>query len=97
MIRIGINQDWLDYKLVHEFMCQGAPLKGWIREDNYFNVFLDSWDGLIPVVEKCFEQELPIDSNLYGELTHALIDLDKDEIWKACVNIIKFKNNEEIR
>lgn len=40
-----------DYKLIHNFMYD-EPLKAWINEINYKNLFLADWNELMLLVEK---------------------------------------------
>jgi hypothetical protein len=46
------NEKFNDYKLIHNFNYPNEPLKSWITQDNYTNLYTDDWNELMPVVEK---------------------------------------------
>ncbi len=54
-----------------------------------------SWDWLMPLVKKCFNIEVDEDSNLIGDLSCALLNVDIDETYVACVELIKYFNEKE--
>lgn len=41
-----------DYKLVHNFMYPNEPLKEWITEDSFNNIFIKDWNSLMELVHK---------------------------------------------
>jgi hypothetical protein len=51
-----------------------------IQDTHYGN----SWDWLIPVVQKCFDCD-PIESNELSDITHGLLDCNIDEVYDAVV------------
>ena len=52
-----------------------------------------SWDWLMPVVETCYHNGA--DSNEIGDITHALLDCDIDNTYKAVVEFIKIYNKKQ--
>ena len=52
--------------------------------------FHTSWDWLMPVVEKCYDNGA--DENEVGDITHALLDCDIDHTYKAVVEFINQLN-----
>jgi len=46
-----------------------------------------SWDWLMPVVDSCYHNGA--DENEVGDITHALLDCDRDNTYKAVVEFIK--------
>jgi len=54
--------------------------------------FHDSWDWLMPVIEKCYQIEVYDSNNLIGDITCGLMNTDITETYKACVEIIKYSN-----
>ena len=59
--------------------------------------FHNSWDWLMPVVEKIdeLEYELPEDSNLIGDITHGLVSLDIKMTYSAVVEFINWYNKQD--
>ena len=55
--------------------------------------FHESWDWLIPVVEKCYETGA--EENEVGDITHALLDCDIDKTYKAVVEFIRENTDTE--
>lgn len=55
-------------------------------------LFDKSWDWLMPVVESCYHNGA--DENEVGDITHALLDCDRDNTYQAVVEFIKQYNNE---
>jgi len=41
-----------NYESIHYFMYPDEALKSWIDESHYTDHYKDSWDALMPVVEK---------------------------------------------
>ena len=52
--------------------------------------FHKSWDWLMPVVEKCYDNGA--DENEVGDITHALLDCDIDHTYRAVVEFINQLN-----
>ena len=48
--------------------------------------FHTSWDWLMPVVEKCYDNGA--DENEVGDITHALLDCNKDHLYISVVEFI---------
>ena len=46
-----------------------------------------SWDWLMPVIDSCYHNGA--DENEVGDITHALLDCDRDNTYKAVVEFIK--------
>ena len=52
-----------------------------------------SWDWLMPVVERCFTIDLPIDvDNHYFRINDALLTINISEVYKAVIEFIKWYN-----
>lgn len=56
--------------------------------------YILSWDWIIPVLQKIdsLEIEIPEDSNLYGDITSALLNFDIDSLYDAIIEFIKWYN-----
>ena len=52
--------------------------------------YKSDWNALIPVLNKTEIIALPPDSNLMGDITHALLDWDINATYEAVANIINF-------
>jgi ribulose bisphosphate carboxylase small subunit len=82
-------------KLIAEFMGMKYSDKRsfnngeWTHSIESLNKFKTSWDWLMPVVEKCFQEE----GNHYV-LNDALITINIEEVYKAVVEFIKQLNKE---
>jgi hypothetical protein len=63
------------------------------QDGNCFDelLFDQSWDWLMPVVETCYHNGA--DGNEIGDITHALLDCDIDQTYKAVVKFINEYNN----
>lgn len=54
-----------------------------------------SWDALMPVVQKCYDDapyeivNTSDDGNDIGDITHALLDIDIDGVYRAVIKFIK--------
>ena len=57
-------------------------------------LFNSSWDWLMPVVQQCYESQQFGENNLIGDITHALVDIDIEEVNKAVIAYIKWHNNQ---
>lgn len=93
-----------DNKLIAEFMglpkvpCLIGTENGIITE-GYKHSMVDvpittsgmqykySWNWLMPVVDSCYHNGA--DENEVGDITHALLDCDRDNTYKAVVEFIK--------
>jgi hypothetical protein len=51
-----------------------------------------SWDWLMPVVEKCYDNGA--EENEIGNITHALLDCNKDHLYISVVEFIKEYNKD---
>ena len=89
-------------KLIAEFMgieSDDAKMRGHLYEcpvtaEYVSNLEYDtSWDWLMPVVNKC-RKEIGAEENEVGDITHALLDGDRKEIYNAVVEFIKQLNKE---
>jgi len=74
-----------DNELIAEFMGVGKNYEA--QSSNQFNQYHSSWDWLMPVVEKCYDNGA--DENEVGDITHALLDCDIDHTYRAVVEFIK--------
>jgi hypothetical protein len=86
--------EFKEWESIYNFMHPEEPLKKWINENNFINQYKDSWDWLMPVVEKCFE---------YGELDNHFREqiiasfsgiIDIVDTYKAVVEFIKWYNKK---
>lgn len=62
------------------------------REDICGFKYHESWDWLMPVVSKCYEINIPNDSNLHGDISCELLECDLEETYKAVVEFIDWYN-----
>ncbi len=86
-------------KMIAEFM--GVVFHD--DENQYYNAnglhignklqFHTSWDWLMPVVEKCYDNGA--DENEVGDITHALLDCDIDHTYKSVVEFINQYNKNK--
>lgn len=57
-----------------------------------------SWDWLMPVVAKCYNIDFDADdvemSNLIGDISCAVLNIDIQETYEACVELIKYLNSK---
>ncbi len=64
------------------------------ENESYLDLkFHTSWDWLMPVVEKCYESGAEEDE--VGDITHALLDCDIKETYKAVVGFIRENTDTE--
>jgi len=68
---------------------KGTDTRFW--EELYFHV---SWDWLMPVVEKCYDNGA--EENEIGDITHALLDCNKDHLYISVVEFIKQYNKQKL-
>ena len=54
MKRIRSEKGFADYQIVHAFRYN-EPLKAWIDESNYINLFEEDWNELMPVLTEINE------------------------------------------
>jgi len=57
--------------------------------------FHTSWDWLMPVVSKCYDNSEEADgkdTNVVGDISHHLLDVDMEQTYKAVVEFIKWYN-----
>lgn len=88
-------------KLIAEFMGMSLGRDGWfdyegVLGDNkcYLDLeFHESWDWLMPVVDKCYESGG--EENEVGDITHALLDCDRKETYNAVVRFIRENTDTE--
>jgi hypothetical protein len=67
-----------------------------VAYENYFRFAKNqNWNDLMPLVKKCFNIEVDEDSNLIGDLSCALLNVDIDETYVACVELIKYLNEKK--
>lgn len=84
-----------EFRMVFTFLHPIEGLKGWVNEENYNNLFVDDWNVLMPIVEKCYHIEVDEDSNLIGDLSCALMNTDIIDTYEACVELIKYLNEKK--
>lgn len=71
-----------DYKTVHNFVYPNEPLKKWIDETNFINLFKEDWNELMPSVKK-------IDSYANEQMCFSDFD-DYRNNWKMINNPSKY-------
>lgn len=87
--------------LIAEFMGMSIERDGWFDYEGFLGdkeVYLDlkfheSWDWLMPVVNKCYE--IGAEENEVGDITHALLDCDRKETYNAVVRFIRENTDTE--
>jgi hypothetical protein len=89
-----------EYKMVFAFAHPTESLKGWINEENYNNLFKEDWNNLMPLVGKCYYIDFEADDvemqNLIGDISCAVLNIDIQETYDACVELIKYVNSKEL-
>lgn len=83
-------------KIIALFMglSEGKPnesrwKKDWFTANGVRHTHLEyheSWDALMPVVKECYDNGAEGDE--IGDITHALLDCDRDATYKAVVKFI---------
>lgn len=65
-----------------------------IKKDSKYH---KSWDWLMPALQKIdkLEYSIPEDSNLIGDITNSLLNLDIEETYLAVVEFIIYNNKNE--
>lgn len=54
-----------------------------------------SWDWLMPVIDELLNEDLELDNtNLMGDITLALVDIDIKKTFEAVVRLIEYINNQ---
>ena len=87
------NNPYGEYELygILEFINDG------LNEQHFFPLkdmrFHESWDWLMPVVEKCLT-ELNDEDNYYSMLHDALFTINIDEVYQSVINYILWYNEE---
>jgi len=46
------KEQFLNYELLHNYTFPNEPLKSWINEDNFHNIFEESYDRLFEIIIK---------------------------------------------
>tara|TARA_R100000808_G_C2097131_1_gene115486 strand:+ start:501 stop:815 length:315 start_codon:yes stop_codon:yes gene_type:complete len=95
-------------KLIAEFMelVYAPPSKrweDWFTKDGIRVTFgsriplqyHSSWDWLMPVVETAYHNGA--EENEIGDITHALLDCDREKTHEAVVEFIKFYNESKTK
>jgi hypothetical protein len=94
-----------EYKLVHSFIYK-KPLKSWINETNFNDIFRADWNELMPVIKKCAEilYRLEFDNkeriHIENEIFHLdfmmseLLNADINCVYKRVVDFIKWYNKQ---
>lgn len=101
-----MKTEFKEYKLLHNFMHPNEPLKGWISEDNFTNHYLDDWNVIMSVVERCKEigySDTDFGDDVYqkweelfgDDLTGAFLGNHISEVYAACVDFIDWHNDYE--
>lgn len=95
------GKEFLDYIALHLFFYNGEPLKDWITEDSYINLF-ENWDVLMEVVEKIegmgyWVNRVSGDVNIVNSEDVVVVHNQMHEggisaTYKACVEFAKNKN-----
>tara|TARA_R110000803_G_scaffold16197_3_gene44440 strand:- start:1151 stop:1480 length:330 start_codon:yes stop_codon:yes gene_type:complete len=55
--------------------------------------YKSSWDWLMPVVERCYHNGA--EENEVGDITHALLDCNRDHLYISVVEFIKLHNENK--
>ena len=50
----NLTEEFKNYRLIHNFRHEG-PLKAWVNEGNFNNIYKEDWNALMEVVEKIEE------------------------------------------
>lgn len=79
-------EDFEYWKLIRSYVAPNEPLKNWVNEDNYVNVYISDWNAIREVVDKLNEE----DSYIYDGFDYH-IDQLKDNLFYAN-KLIVFKN-----
>jgi len=92
------NNNFLDYKLVHNFIYPKEPLKSWINSNNFHNHFKDNYDSLIDLINKI--QSITLSDENYRSFFHSTnhlvekggfiyIDTDIIGVYNEALSFIK--------
>jgi hypothetical protein len=69
------------------------------NEQHFFRpqdmLFHSDWNWLMTVVDRCFNSEIDIEGNVIGEITHGLLDCNKETTFKAVVEFIEWYNENK--
>jgi len=88
------------FELVHNFMYPDEPLKPWINIMNYSNIYIEDWNALMELAQRCYDDIAHIadgeDTNIIGEITHNLLDFNKEATYLACAEAIDWYNKNKI-
>lgn len=95
------TDEYEDYVHLHNFMYNDEPLKSWITEDSYINLF-ENWDVLMDVVEKIeslgyWVNRLEGDVHIINSSNTIVVHNQTHEggiqaTYKACVEFTKNRN-----
>ena len=95
-------------KLIAEFMGFQPTSLGWfdneehlinVEKDNTFDdlKFHKDWNWLMEVAEKCLTVNVDVEPiNHYFIINDALLTININEVYNACVEFIKWYNNKNI-
>ncbi len=98
-----LTEQYEDYKAILFFINPDENLKGWSNETNFENHYEKNWNELMYLVEKieslCVVVEIrenvcyieTSSENYYSELEDTKIQAT----YKACLNFIKWYNNQK--
>jgi len=81
-----------DNKLIAEFMGVGNLFEP--QSSNRFNNYHNSWDDLMPVVLKCFDQQEKVTDDLSFKLNDALLETNINTLRQAVIEFINEYNNK---
>lgn len=59
----NLTEEFKNYRLIHNFRHE-EPLKAWINEDNFKDIYKEDWNALMDVVEK-IENDVDGLQNIY--------------------------------
>lgn len=82
-----------DNKLIAEFMDVDYVDVDTYLESNKELQYHKSWDWLMPVVETCYQNGA--EGNQIGDITHALLDCNREATYDAVVEFIKWYNKNQ--
>jgi len=91
------EQAFEDYKLVHYFIYPNEPLKQWINEKTYINLYETDWNEIIKIANKII-WELGEKYELSDEVEDIATSLslcNKYIMYEKFIKFIKFYNEKE--
>ena len=84
MLRRALDLRAKNNELIAEFMGVGKHYEA--QSSNQFNQYHTSWDWLMPVVDKCYQEHMS------KHIADAVMTCDKDKAYQAVVEFINQLN-----